>query len=236
MRRGPAVLRGLLVALALAGAGAAGVFALRRAPLRAAVSSPETQVKDALRATGPVRLDVAGVAVVLERLRFPDVAVWPDEAGAGVIAMVEAEGRVEAPFAPATLTYVGREQFRVERAGAGRWKPVDSPVPALEGVLRTLLARAEAFRAGDAGAYAPLVSKAWSGPGGTPALLARLRSDLRGPRPSLRIRAWQIRIERGRATAGEDQEVEVGGAPPARLRARYDLALEDGRWRIIDGL
>ena len=45
-----------------------------------------------------------------------------------------------------------------------------------------------------------------------------------------------FRVERDTATVGEDYELSVGDGPPRALRARYDLAWEDGRWRIVAGL
>jgi hypothetical protein len=44
--------------------------------------------------------------------------------------------------------------------------------------------------------------------------------------------AWQVRVERDAAEAGEDYEVLEGGTP-RRLRARHALAREGGGWRMV---
>lgn len=63
-----------------------------------------------------------------------------------------------------------------------------------------------------------------------PALRGVVEALVAAPRPpGARVVAWQIRVERDEATAGEDRE--VGGAPPRREREvrtlRRDAA---GRW------
>jgi hypothetical protein len=42
---------------------------------------------------------------------------------------------------------------------------------------------------------------------------------------------WQIRVERDRATAGEDAELEGGGRAPRIVRA---LARDGERWRVVE--
>jgi hypothetical protein len=207
--------------------------------LRGAAASPETQVKDALARSSPVRLErlAGGAVATLSRVRFADVTVSVEGERANVLAVVEAEGEVERKGARIALSYVGREALPMVRCGTARWCPEGEPLPRLAAVLDPLLRRVAAFEARDAGAYAPLVSDRYPGAGGKAALLARLRADLGGGPPAgLSVLAWQVRVERDRALAGEDYRLEVPGAPPARLRARYALALEGERWLIVDGL
>ena len=58
------------------------------------------------------------------------------------------------------------------------------------------------------------------------ALLAASRPDGRHPL------AWQIRVERDRASAGEDAEVPAGSRA---VRGVFELARDGGRWRIASG-
>ncbi len=48
----------------------------------------------------------------------------------------------------------------------------------------------------------------------------------------VRVVAWQVRVERDGAEAGEDYEAQEGGAP-RRLRARHGLAREGAGWRLL---
>jgi hypothetical protein len=48
----------------------------------------------------------------------------------------------------------------------------------------------------------------------------------------VRVAAWQVRVERDRAEAGEDYEAPDGGAT-RRLRARHALAREGAAWRLL---
>ncbi len=166
--------------------GSAGAAAFAAALLACSVSSPETEVKDALAhlralelpAQGPDRPRLGG-------LRFADVTVSMDGPRALVLAMVEAEGTLDGGT---TLAYVGREAFPMERCAAARWCLAD--LPALSGVLAALRTAPR-----DAGA---------------------------------RVAAWQIRVERERATAGEDYD--VGGR---RLRLRRELRRDGAGWRLV---
>jgi hypothetical protein len=83
-------------------------------------------------------------------------------------------------------------------------------------------------------------------------LAARLRRDSASPRPGLRVRAWQIRVDREGAEVGEDYEetgaeagagregAEAGEAGAGRdvrpLRARYRLEWNGERWVFAAGL
>jgi hypothetical protein len=68
-------------------------------------------------------------------------------------------------------------------------------------------------------------------------VLAQLVRDLgEGPAATLKVTAWQVRVEPGRVLVGEDERVRVGDGPETALRARLELAEEQGRWVIVDGL
>jgi hypothetical protein len=204
----------------------------------ALATSPETQVRTSLaaRAAGTLPLAPGGEAT-LSRIVFADVTALAEGDEARAVAIADADGRVPVLGRDATLSYVGREALVLDRCGPGRWCPRGPLLPALAGVLAALVRRAEAFDRGDASAYADLVSDTWPGPGGKPAVLARLRADLaEGPRARLAVIAWQIRVERDRAEVGEDAEVSMGGGPPARVRGRYVLVRSGERWLVADGL
>jgi hypothetical protein len=233
-----------LVPVALALAVLLGVWAAWGrvscdAGLRAA--SPETQVRAALARQDRARVpDVygfrAGGTATLWNVRYGDVAVNVDEGRAQVIAVVDAEGDVAWQEEKARLSYVGREVFGMAPCRIALWCGDGRQFSQLKGVLATLFRRHDAFNAGDAEAYARLVSDRYAGEGGKAALLARLRRDLRGGDARMRVVAWQIRVERDRAVVGEDYELRVGDAAPATLRARFELALEGAAWRVVSGL
>jgi hypothetical protein len=202
-------------------------------------ASPETQVRAALARQHRARIpDVygfrAGGTVSLSNLRYADVAVNVDGGRAQVIAVVDAEGDVSWRE-KARLSYVGREAFAMTPCRIALWCGDGRQFARLKGVLATLFRRHDAFNAGDAEAYARLVSDRYAGEGGKAALLARLRDDLGGD-ARMRVVAWQIRVERDRAVVGEDYEIRVGDAAPAVLRARFELALEGASWRVVSGL
>jgi hypothetical protein len=183
-----------MVALVLA-AGAAGLAAgALRAPLSAALKSPETLAREAAAALARPRALEAGPArVELDDVRLAEITVAVDGSRARVVAIAEAGGRARfADQAPA-LSYMGRETFLLERCAQG-WCAVEGALPALRGVVEAL-----------AGSPRP---------------------------PGARVLAWQIRVERDAATAGEDQEI-AEGATTRRLRAvralRRDAA---GRWAL----
>lgn len=65
-----------------------------------------------------------------------------------------------------------------------------------------------------------------------PALAGVVEALLAAPRPDgRRPVAWQIRVERDHASAGEDAEVPGG----VSARAVFDLVQVQGRWRIASG-
>jgi hypothetical protein len=235
-----------LVPLALVAAAALALWAARdrlaAVNLPVAVASPETQVKEALAHQQRAHLaDVygfkSGGTAELYPVRFADVVVQSDGDAARVLAVVEAEGRVTWRDDRADLTYVGREAFGMTRCRIALWCGDGEQFARLRGVLLTLFRRVDAFHAGDADAYARLVSDRYAGDGGRAALLARVVGDLAaGPPARVRVVAWQIRVERDRAIVGEDYELRLGDDAPRTLRARYTLALEGERWLIVDGL
>lgn len=205
-----------------------------------AVASPETQVRAALARQDRARVpDVygfrAGGTATLRDLRYADVAVLAEGGRAQVVAVVEAEGDVAWRDEQARVSYVGRETFAMTPCRIALWCADGDQFARLKGVLATLFRREDAFNARDAEAYARLVSDGYAG--GRDALLARVRADLgAGAAARMRVLAWQIRVERDRATVGEDYEIQVGDAAPAKLRARFELVREDERWRIVSGL
>lgn len=207
--------------------------------LRGLLAGPEAQARAALLGLRTARLEgLAGVgAAQLDRLRLAELQVSAAGGEARALAVAEAEGTVDWPGGRAALSYVGREAITLRPCGLGRWCPAGPPLPALAGVLEVLLRRALAFERRDPAGYALLISDAYAGPGGKAALLSRLAEDLgRAPPAALRILGWQIRVERDRAVVGEDYELALGGAAPARLRARFALTREGERWLIVDGL
>ncbi|WP_242395510.1 nuclear transport factor 2 family protein [Anaeromyxobacter oryzisoli] len=240
-----------LVPAALAAAAAVllwlGWGRLAAVDLPVAAASPETQVREALRHQDRAQLaDVygfrSGGTVELYPVHYPEIAVHVDEGDEGgraahVLALVEGRGRVTWRDERAELAYIGREAFDMTRCSIALWCGDGRQLEQLRGVLATLFRREDAFNGRDARAYERLVSERYRGEGGQAALLARLRADLAdGPRARVRIRAWQIRVERDRAEVGEDYDLDVAGRPTARLRARYVLAREGERWAIVDGL
>jgi hypothetical protein len=211
-----------------------------RAAARRAVTSPETQVREALAHQTRARLgDVYGYAaggiVLLDPVRYADVAVEVAGRRANVLAVVEASGEVSWRDGQAKLVYVGREPFAMEPCNAAGWCADGAQFAKLRAALATVFRRLDAFRRGDLEIYGRIVSDRYEG--GKGALLARLREDLpaAGER-RLDVKAWQIRVERDTAIVGEDYELALGGAAPQPLRARYQLRWEDGRWRIVSGL
>lgn len=230
----------LALAAALAAWALWGKVSCRDAGL--ALSSPETQVKAALARQDRARVpDVygfrAGGTASMRSVSYSDVAISMDGGTARVVALVEAEGDVAWQEERARLSYVGREAFQMSRCSAAGWCADGRQFAGVKGVLATLFRREDAFNGRDPEAYERLVSERYSGAGGKPALVARLRDDLRdGPPARVRIVAWQIRVERDRAIVGEDYELAIGEDAPRTLRARYELAREGERWAIVSGL
>ncbi len=123
-------------------AGALALLAL----LSCSAKSASTEVKDALSRVGAVRVSAGPLAADLERVRFSDVTVSLDGNRALVLAVVEANGRVRAAGEDATMAYVGREAFAMERCPDREWCPAGEQLPALLGVLAALPGLEEALR------------------------------------------------------------------------------------------
>jgi hypothetical protein len=207
------------------------------------LESPDTQIRRALAAQTRARLDEvyafrAGGTAELSPVRFRDVVTSLEGQRATVVAMLDAEGRVSWRGQVAELSYLGRERFHMRPCRIALWCAEGDQFQRLREVLRILFRRLDAFEARDAEAYAGLVSPAYQDRGlDRKALLERVASDFRaGPAAALRVRAWQIRVERDRAEVGEDYQIAVAGRPPERLRALLRLTLEGERWVFAGGL
>ncbi len=101
--------------------------------------SPETEAREALLRLSRAEIaDAGGARVDLAGVRFADVVVSMDGKRALVVAIVEATGRVRLDGAEPEVSYVGREAFAMERCAAARWCPVETPLPALRGVVAAL--------------------------------------------------------------------------------------------------
>jgi hypothetical protein len=228
------------LAAALAGWAALREGGWARDRIRRAVTSADTQVREALAHQTRARLgDVYGYAAggtaVLEDVRYGDVVVAVEGDRARVLAVVEATGEVAWHDERAALRYVGREPFTMQPCSVALWCADGGQFVRLRAALATAFRRLDALRLGDLDIYRRIVSERYEG--GKGALLARLRRDLADPSGRrIAVRAWQIRVERDAAIVGEDYEIAVGAEPPRALRARYELRWEDGRWRIVSGL
>ena len=204
--------------------------------------SPASQVNEALRHQPRAHLDDvygfrSGGTAELHSVRYADVVASFANGGADVVAMVDADGSVAWRDEKANLAYLGRERFGMAPCPIALWCADGRQFARLRAVLTALFRREDAFNSADAAAYGRLVSDLYQGPGGKGALLARLERDLAGaPRARQRILAWQIRVERDRAEAGEDYEIRLGDGEPRRLRARYDLVRDGERWVFAAGL
>ena len=205
--------------------------------------SPDTQIRRALQAQTRAQLeDVygfrAGGTAELTPVRFRDVVASVEGQRATVVAMMDAEGRVAWRDQAADLSYLGRERFHMRPCRIALWCGDGDQFERLREVLRLLFRRLDAFQARDAAAYAALVSERYQDRGlDRRALLARVAADFRaGPPASIRVVAWQIRVERDRAEVGEDYQLAVGGRAPARLRALFRLEREGERWVFAGGL
>jgi len=171
--------------------GRGGAAAALGALLACSVSSPATEIRDALARAAPLEAATGAGRIAVTRAAFADVAVSLDGPRALVVAVVDADGRVRAGGREIPFGYLGREAFAMERCPGRRWCPAGPPLPALAAVVE--------------------------------ALLAAPRPD--GRRPG----GWQIRVERDRATVGEDAELPAGGRAPRGVLA---LAREGDRWTL----
>jgi hypothetical protein len=211
--------------------------------LATAAAGADAQVRAALQAQRRASLeDVygfrSGGRVSLEPVTFGDVTVSAEGGRARVFAIVNAQGTVAWRGEEAALGYVGNEAFAMSRCRSAPWCADGEQFAQLRGVLTALFRRADAAAARDPEAALRLASEAYSG--GKPALAARLArawsAAAAGPEPVPHIRAWQVRVERDRATAGEDYDLVAPDGARERRRAVYALAREGDRWVFVDGL
>jgi hypothetical protein len=261
-----------LVPVLVAGAAALAAWFWRAEILDAgsglSLQSPENQIRQALAHQDRAHLEdvygwKAGGTLELTSVRYsevvPEVAeVVPDVGGgrATVVAHLDAEGRAVWRDQAAAVSYIGRERFHMKPCKIALWCAEGDQFARLRAVLRTLFRRLDAARVGDAAAQVALAADDYR-EGGTDraGLAARLRGEAASPRPGLRVRAWQIRVDRDVAEVGEDYEEagagreagreagarEAGagreGMPEGRpLRARYRLERRGERWVFAGGL
>jgi hypothetical protein len=156
------------------------------------VSSPATEVREALAHATPCELAAGTASVTLARTSFRDVEVAAEGGRARVLAMVDADGHVRLGGGDVAVGYVGREAFELERCATARWCPAGPLLPSLAGVVAALAA-------------AP------SEPGRRPV-------------------AWQVRVERDRATVGEDAVGPGGARAP---RGLVELVRDGAGWRLV---
>lgn len=243
--RGPRFKTGAPYLVPILVAAVAGVLLWRTlyhadfAEWRGALQSPESQVHTALaHQTRAALNDVygfkAGGTVELDTVAYGDVVVSIDGQRATVTARLDADGRVRWREERAKISYLGREQFHMKPCSIALWCAEGDQFTRLRGVLTTLFRREDAFNAGDADAYGRLLAAGYPD---RDAVLARLRADFGpGPQAKVRIRAWQIRVDRDTGEAGEDYDIKVGDGDWKPLRARYDLRREGDRWVIAGGI
>jgi hypothetical protein len=107
----------------------------------------------------------------------------------------------------------------------------------LRAVLRTLFRRLDAVRGGEPAGVAALAADDYrDGATDRAALEGRLRRELASPRSDIRVKGWQIRVERETAEVGEDfEEADPRGGIRGR-RARYRLERRGERWVFTSGL
>jgi hypothetical protein len=233
------------------------------------LQSPESQIRQALAHQDRAHLEdvygwKAGGTLELTPVRYSEVVpeVVPDVEGgrATVVAQLDAEGRAVWRDQAATVSYLGRERFHMKPCKIALWCAEGDQFARLRAVMRTLFRRLDAARAGDAAAQVALAADDYrEGATDRAGLAARLRMDSASPRPGLRVRAWQIRVDREVAEVGEDyeeagagresgagREGEAGEAGAGReggegrearpLRARYRLERRGERWVFAAGL
>lgn len=230
-----------LVPFLLAAAAAYGGWRLYHAEIvpPALLTSPETQVKTALGHQTRAHLEdvygfQSGGTLELYEVGFKDVVVAVEGDKATVTAMLDAEGLAVWREEKATVSYLGREQFHMHRCDIALWCAEGDQFQRLRQVLHVLFRRHDAFNGRDAGLYARLLSERYPD---RAALLARLQKDLAAEPPAkAHILAWQIRVERESAEAGEDFALVLGDKPPVKLRALYQLKRENDRWYLSGGV
>ena len=208
----------------------------------ATLQSPETQVRQALAAQGRAHLEdiygwKAGGTLELVPVRYEEVV--PDVEGnrATVVAVLDAEGKAVWRDQSATVSYIGREQFHMKPCKIALWCAEGDQFARLRAVLRTLFRRLDGARGGEPAAVLGLAAEDYrDGVTDRAALEGRLRRELASPRPDLRVKSWQIRVERDAAEVGEDYEAAEGSGDVRHRRARYRLERRGERWVFTAGL
>jgi hypothetical protein len=229
------------------------------------LQGPETQIRQALGHQDRAHLEdvygwKGGGTLELTPVRYSEVV--PDVVGdrATVVAQLDAEGRAVWRDQSAEVSYIGREKFHMRPCKIALWCAEGDQFARLRSVLRTLFRRLDAARAGDVPAQLALAADDYrDGATDRSGLAARLRQESGSPRPGLRVKAWQIRVDREGAEVGEDYEEAVPGgltggvsgtaeflpggvsgtadSPAIRpLRARYRLERRGERWVFVAGL
>jgi hypothetical protein len=208
----------------------------------ATLLSPESQVRQALAAQGRAHLEdiygwKAGGTLELVPVRYADVVPDVERNRATVVAVLDAEGKAIWRDQAATVSYIGREQFHMKPCNIALWCAEGDQFARLRAVLRTLFRRLDAARGGEPAAVAALAADDYQdGATSRAALEDRLRRELASPRPDLRVRGWQIRVERDAAEVGEDFEVADQQGGVRGRRARYRLERRGERWVFTSGL
>jgi hypothetical protein len=223
------------------------------------LQSPENQIRQALAHQDRAHLeDVygwrAGGTLELTSVRYSEVVPNVEGERATVVAQLDAEGRAVWRDQAAAVSYIGRERFHMKPCKIALWCAEGDQFARLRAVMRTLFRRLDSARAGDAAAQLALAADDYrEGDTDRAGLEARLRRDAASPRPGLRVRAWQIRVDRDVAEVGEDYEEagagreglgregpEAGAGREGRearpLRARYRLERRGDRWVFAAGL
>ncbi|HUK65202.1 MAG TPA: nuclear transport factor 2 family protein [Anaeromyxobacteraceae bacterium] len=239
MRSGAPHLVPAVLALLLALLGY--LFWDRLASWGGSLETTDTQIRRAL--AGEVRASVddvygfhAGGTVKLDRMRFEDIASSVFEGRATVVAMLSAEGRATWRDELARLSYIGREKFHMRPCRIALWCAEGDEFDRLRGVLAALFRHRDALDRGDVQGLEQLFASHYLDHGeDAPAVLKRLFTGGPNP-PRVRVRAWQIRVERERAEVGEDLDLAAPGEPPRPERHLYHLVVEGGRWLFAGGV
>jgi len=200
----------------------------------------ESQVREALANQVRAHLeDVYGFrgggTLELHPVRYAEPTVTVDGGRATVVAMLEAEGRAAWRDQAAAVTWLGRERFHMRPCSIALWCAEGDQFARLRAVLATLFRRHDALAAGDAAAYGHLVAEGYrDGEVARAGFLATAAREAGRARPGRRVVAWQLRADGAAVEVGEDfEEPEQGKA--RRLRARFTLRQESGRWLLSAG-
>ncbi len=206
------------------------------------LQSPESQVRQALANQGRAHLEdvygwKAGGTLELVPVRYAEVVPVVEDGRASVVALLDAEGKAVWRDQSAQVSYIGREQFHMKPCKIALWCAEGDQFARLRAVLRPLFRRLDAARSGDVPAVLALAADDYADGGVDRAVLpGRLSAEMPGPRPDLRVRAWQIRVDRDAAEVGEDYEAAGPDGSPKAFRARYRLERRGERWAFVSGL